>query len=78
MACGVVSGAAEDGLEVDLDEDLLRPFLEKPGGRFAVVPTAIAEKVFPSLPEGWKSFRAGGFNTANGKRVDLTLILKPS
>ena len=67
-----------DGWSSDLSEQQIIPFLAKPGGRFAVMPTAVAAKLFPSLPEGWKSHRAQGFNTANGKWVDLTLVLKPS
>ena len=67
-----------DGFHTDLDEQSLQPFLAKPGGRFAIVPTATANKIYPSLPPGWKSYTARGFNAAHGKRVDLTLILKPS
>jgi hypothetical protein len=67
-----------DGFHSNLEEHSLQPFLEKPGGRFAIVPTALANKVYPTLPVGWKSYTMRGFNTANGTRVDLTLILKPS
>jgi len=52
-------------------------FMEKSGPRFAVLPTALAAKTFPDPPATWKSFSTRGFNIAKGKRVDLTLVLKP-
>ena len=62
-----------------LDSASVRPFMEKPGPRFVIVPAALAEKIYPKLPNGWKSFSARhGFNVAKWKRVDLILILKPS
>jgi 4-amino-4-deoxy-L-arabinose transferase-like glycosyltransferase len=67
-----------DGFQTDLDDQTIQPFLEKPGARFAVMPTDLAQRLYPSLPPGWKSYATRGFNIANGKRVDLTLILKPT
>jgi 4-amino-4-deoxy-L-arabinose transferase-like glycosyltransferase len=52
-------------------------FMEKPGPRFVVAPTAQVEKIFPSVPVSWKKFSTHGFNIPNGKAVDLTLLLKP-
>ena len=52
-------------------------FMGKSGPRFAVLPTALAAKTFPDPPASWKSFSTRGFNIAKGKRVDLTLVLKP-
>src|SRR6266481_3705030 len=52
-------------------------FMGKSGPRFAVLPTALAAKTFPDPPTTWKSFTTRGFNIAKGKRVDLTLVLKP-
>ncbi len=52
-------------------------FMGKSGPRFAVLPTARAAKTFPDPPATWKSFSTRGFNIAKGKRVDLTLVLKP-
>ena len=52
-------------------------FMGKSGPRFAVLPTALAAKTFPDPPATWKSFSTRGFNIAKGKRVDLTLVLKP-
>jgi 4-amino-4-deoxy-L-arabinose transferase-like glycosyltransferase len=51
-------------------------FMEQTGPRFVVLPTDLAGKIYPVLPNDWKNFRARGFNIAKGKRVDLTLILK--
>jgi hypothetical protein len=61
-----------------LDSASVRPFMEKPGPRFVIVPATLAEKIYPTLPNAWKSFATHGFNVAKGKRVDLTLILKSS
>jgi 4-amino-4-deoxy-L-arabinose transferase-like glycosyltransferase len=60
-----------------LDPVSVRPFMERPGPRFAIVPATLAEKIYPQLPNAWKRFSTRGFNVAKGKRVDLTLILKP-
>jgi 4-amino-4-deoxy-L-arabinose transferase-like glycosyltransferase len=51
-------------------------FMEQTGPRFVVLPTELAAKIYPVLPNEWKDFRARGFNIVKGKRVDLTLILK--
>ena len=52
-------------------------FMEQTGPRFVILPTDLANKIYPALPNDWKNFRARGFNIAKGKRVDLTLVLKP-
>ena len=67
-----------DGFMADLDDDSVQPFMDKPGPRFVVLPTAMATQLYPTLPPGWKTYRTQGINTANFKRVDITLILKPS
>ena len=51
-------------------------FMSKSGARFVILPTEMAEDVFPSPPTTWRSFPTAGFNVAKGKRVDLTLLLK--
>jgi hypothetical protein len=33
--------------------------------------------VFANPPADWKFFTTSGFNITKGKRVDLTLVLKP-
>ena len=55
----------------------IQPFMEQTGPRFVIVPTDVANKVYPQLPDDWKSFSTRGFNAVKGKRSDLTLILKP-
>jgi 4-amino-4-deoxy-L-arabinose transferase-like glycosyltransferase len=52
-------------------------FMEKPGPRFVILPAELASTMFTNLPPGWRAFSDRGFNLAKGKRVDLTLILKP-
>jgi len=52
-------------------------FMSKPGPRFVVLPTTLADTLFRDYPATWKSFSTRGFNIAKGKQVDLTLILKP-
>src|SRR5438876_1038218 len=65
-----------------LQTPALRPtnvqrFMEQTGPRFVILPTELAGKIYPVLPNDWKNFRAHGFNIAKGKQADLTLILKP-
>jgi 4-amino-4-deoxy-L-arabinose transferase-like glycosyltransferase len=61
-----------------LDPASVKPFMERPGSRFVIMPATLAGEIYPTLPAEWKSFSTHGFNVAKGKRVDLTLILKPS
>ncbi|MBA3272589.1 MAG: glycosyltransferase family 39 protein, partial [Chthoniobacterales bacterium] len=49
-------------------------FMVEPGGRFVIVPTNMVNTLYPTLPEGWTTFRTQGRNTATGKPLDLTLI----
>ncbi len=66
------------GFMADLADKAVKPFMETPGPRFVVLPTAAAAELYPELPAGWKSYSVRGFNTSNGKRLELTLLLKPS
>jgi 4-amino-4-deoxy-L-arabinose transferase-like glycosyltransferase len=52
-------------------------FMQTSGPRFVVLPTSIAETLFAEHPENWKLFSTHGFNIPKGKRLDLTLVLKP-
>jgi hypothetical protein len=52
-------------------------FMSRPGPRFVIVPTSLAQGLFPDYPEGWKTVSTRGFNVPKGKWVDLTLVLKP-
>jgi len=52
-------------------------FMSAPGGRFIILPTPVAGKFFANPPQGWEFFTTSGINIAKGKRVDLTLVLKP-
>jgi 4-amino-4-deoxy-L-arabinose transferase-like glycosyltransferase len=52
-------------------------FMNTPGPRFIVLPTPVAETLFANQPQSWKLYTTSGFNVTKGKRVDLTLVLKP-
>ncbi len=52
-------------------------FMNGPGPRFLVLPTPIAATTFANPPQDWQFFTTSGFNIPKGKRVDLTLALKP-
>jgi 4-amino-4-deoxy-L-arabinose transferase-like glycosyltransferase len=52
-------------------------FMQKDGARFVILPSEMAEDAFPNPPQTWKRFSTSGFNIPKGKRVDLTLLLKP-
>ena len=67
-----------DGWFSEVDENRVPEFMSKAGGRFIIMPTAMAEKIYPAIPVGWKSYRVKGFSPANFKWVDLTLVLKPT
>jgi hypothetical protein len=51
--------------------------MQSAGPRFVVLPTSIVGTLFAQHPENWKMFSIHGVNIAKGKRVDLTLVLKP-
>ena len=65
------------GWMTSLNQKSAAPFMEKTGARFVILPTALMTSVFPNLPPNWKTFSTSGFNVAKGKRIDLTLVLKP-
>jgi 4-amino-4-deoxy-L-arabinose transferase-like glycosyltransferase len=52
-------------------------FIREDGARFIVLPTAVAGELFANPPGSWRFFKVSGFNIAKGKRLDLTLVLKP-
>ena len=67
----------EDGRDVStIQPDQVPSFLAAPGPHFVVLPTKVAEKLYPELPSGYRKFRTRGWNLAKGQQVDLTLILK--
>ncbi|MEO5719129.1 MAG: glycosyltransferase family 39 protein [Chthoniobacterales bacterium] len=51
-------------------------FLASPGPHFAVLPTDVADRLYPTLPPGYRKFSTHGFDIAKGRWVDLTLIMK--
>ena len=52
-------------------------FMRRGGSRFIVLPTASVAEVFPNIDPSWRSYRTSGFNIPKGRRVDLTMLLKP-
>jgi 4-amino-4-deoxy-L-arabinose transferase-like glycosyltransferase len=66
------------GWMTTLDRDTVKPFMEKPGPRFAIVPAQLADALFADHPTDWKTYTHRGFNIVKGKRVELTLVLKPN
>ena len=59
-----------------LQPDQIPPFLAGAGPHFVVLPTAVADQLYPTLPNGYRKFSTRGFDIAKGRWVDLTLILK--
>ena len=67
----------EEGRAVStIQPDQVPQFLGRPGPHFVVLPTPIADRLYPALPSGYRKFSTRGFNFAKGRAVDLTLILK--
>ena len=59
-----------------IQPDQVPEFLARPGPHFVVVPTQVADRLYPTLPNGYRKFSTHGFDIAKGRWVDLTLILK--
>ena len=66
-----------DGRDLStLQPDQVKKFLARSGPHFVVIPTALAEQLYPTLPSGYRKFSTSGFDIAKARRVELTLILK--
>jgi 4-amino-4-deoxy-L-arabinose transferase-like glycosyltransferase len=59
-----------------LQPDQIPPFLASRGPHFVVLPSAVADRLYPTLPSGYRKFTTHGFDIAKGRWVDLTLIMK--
>lgn len=55
----------------------LPSFMARPGPRFCILPTADSARLWPAPNPAWRHCRSAGFNLVHGRRVDLTLWLKP-
>jgi 4-amino-4-deoxy-L-arabinose transferase-like glycosyltransferase len=66
-----------NGFLMPLNRRRAAEFMSAGGPRCTVLPTPLAGELFPDSPESWRFFAVSGFNIAKGKRVDLTLVLKP-
>jgi 4-amino-4-deoxy-L-arabinose transferase-like glycosyltransferase len=65
------------GFLTPLNKRRAADFMSAPDPRFVVLPTPVAGEIFANPPASWRFFTVSGFNIAKGKRVDLTLVLKP-
>jgi 4-amino-4-deoxy-L-arabinose transferase-like glycosyltransferase len=65
------------GFLTPLNKRRAAEFMSASGPRFIVLPTPVAGALFANPPESWRFFTVNGFNIAKGKRVDLTVVLKP-
>jgi 4-amino-4-deoxy-L-arabinose transferase-like glycosyltransferase len=59
-----------------LQPEQVLPFMEGAGPHFVVLPTALADRLYPTLPAGYRKFSTRGFDIAKGRWINLTLILK--
>ena len=66
-----------EGFLTPLNKRRAAEFMGASDPRFIVLPTPVAGELFANPPPSWRFFTVSGFNIAKGKRVDLTLVLKP-
>jgi 4-amino-4-deoxy-L-arabinose transferase-like glycosyltransferase len=66
-----------EGFLAPLNKRRASEFMSAPDSRFIVLPTPVAGELFANPPASWRFFTVNGFNIPKGKRVDLTLVLKP-
>lgn len=64
------------GFHEMLSPDELVAFMARPGSRVAVLPTPKVATIFPEIPAGWHRVDVVGFNTAKGRRIALTALVK--
>jgi 4-amino-4-deoxy-L-arabinose transferase-like glycosyltransferase len=65
------------GFLTPLNKRRATDFMSLSGPRFIILPTPVAGPLFANSSQHWRFFSTSGFNIAKGKRVDLTLVLKP-
>ena len=65
------------GFLTPLNKRRAAEFMNAPDPRFIVLPASLADELLANPPPSWRFFTVSGFNIAKGKRVDLTLVLKP-
>jgi len=61
-----------------VNPDMVQKFMNFPGPRFIIVPSAVAKAAYAEIPPGWKTYTARGFTLVKGRPTDLTMILKPT
>jgi len=65
------------GFLTPLNKRRATDFMSLAGPRLLVLPTSVVATTFANPPQDWNFFTTSGINIAKGKRVDLTLVLKP-
>jgi 4-amino-4-deoxy-L-arabinose transferase-like glycosyltransferase len=53
-------------------------WMEKDGPRLCILPTSVAQKLFPAPAPEWKTFSVEGLHVVKGKRMELTALIKPA
>jgi hypothetical protein len=66
-----------NGWLVKLDPNSVASFMQEPGPRFVIVPTELLKTHFANLPPGWKTRSIEAFYGVKGKRIALSVVLKP-
>ncbi|HEX4085411.1 MAG TPA: glycosyltransferase family 39 protein [Chthoniobacteraceae bacterium] len=64
------------GFQTQMDWKAADHWMHEPGPRVCVLPTAMVRKSFRRLDPAWREVRASGYDVANGRKSDLTAILK--
>jgi hypothetical protein len=64
------------GFQTDMDWKLAEDWMNRPGPRVCVLPTAQVGDIFRRLDPAWREVNASGYDVANGRKADLTAILK--
>jgi 4-amino-4-deoxy-L-arabinose transferase-like glycosyltransferase len=59
-----------------LQPDQVHDFLASKGPHFVILPSNVADRLYPTLPSGYRKFTIHGIDFAAGEWIDLTLILK--
>jgi 4-amino-4-deoxy-L-arabinose transferase-like glycosyltransferase len=52
-------------------------FMARTGPRFVILPERLLPQLFPNASPDWKVFSTNGFNLVKGKKVEITLVVKP-
>jgi hypothetical protein len=65
------------GWMTKLDAENVVAFMAKPGARFVILPTPLAQSAFAQTPNEWKKYSIETVYPVKGRSIALSLILKP-